>query len=98
MAKVSWEINVTRGDWDDEDHLRTSLQFNSGDSWEIKDKFTNFMVHLIKQDVIYGNWDDEEYSDSDQSTYMYGQQDSEEDEQADLFDDDNEYPEPEVGC
>jgi hypothetical protein len=29
---------------------------------------------------------------------MYGQQDSEEDEQADLFDDDNEYPEPEVGC
>ena len=80
MAKVSWEINVTRGDWDDEDHLRTSIQFNSEDSWEIKDKFTNFMAHLIKQDVIYG------------------QQDSEEDKQADLFDDDNEYPEPEVGC
>lgn len=98
MAKVQWEINVTRGDWDDEDHLRTSIQFNSEDSWEIKDKFTNFMVHLIKQDVIYGNWGGEEYSDSDQSTYMYGQQDSEEYEQADLFDDDNEYPEPEVGC
>lgn len=98
MAKVSWEINVTRGDWDDEDHLRTSIQFNSDDSWEIKDKFTNFMAHLIKQDVIYGTWGGEEYSDSDQSTYMYGQQDSEEGEQADLFDDDNEYPEPEVGC
>jgi hypothetical protein len=52
MSKISWNISVERGNYDDADHFEAQIRFNEGDSVALADRVQKLLDYLADEEVM----------------------------------------------
>ena len=63
--KVTWNIQVERGDYNDDNHFESQIRFNEGDSSMLEVRISRLLEYLVEEGVM----DHLDYSDEDGTCY-----------------------------
>jgi len=51
-CRINWNINIERGNYDDDNHFEAQIRFNEGESEALNDRIQKLLEYLVEEGVM----------------------------------------------